>query len=104
MNQPSDWISLSTNVMGDSCVMPLGDIITDERTPDPSAVVEVQDFVEFVIRCIPPSQALFITHYFLGGVTMEKLGREIHLTESRVSQLVSLAIRTVRPPCMREAA
>ena len=57
---------------------------------------EVQHRVRLAITALPPRERKVITRYYFGEVTMKKIGEEIGVNESRVSQLHARAVQRLR--------
>ena len=57
---------------------------------------EVQHRVRSAITALPPRERKVITLYYFGEVTMKKIGEEIGVNESRVSQLHARAVQRLR--------
>lgn len=57
---------------------------------------EVQHRVRVAITALPPRERKVITLYYFGEVTMKKIGEEIGVNESRVSQLHARAVQRLR--------
>ena len=57
---------------------------------------EIQRRVRTAITALPPRERKVITLYYFGDVTMKKIGEEIGVNESRVSQLHARAVQRLR--------
>ena len=57
---------------------------------------EIQRRVRAAITALPPQERRVITLYYFGDVTMKKIGEEIGVNESRVSQLHARAVQRLR--------
>ena len=57
---------------------------------------EVQNRVRAAITALPPRERKVITLYYFGEVTMKRIGEEIGVNESRVSQLHARAVQRLR--------
>ena len=57
---------------------------------------EIQRRVRTAITALPPRERRVITLYYFGDVTMKKIGEEIGVNESRVSQLHARAVQRLR--------
>ena len=57
---------------------------------------EVQNRVRAAITTLPPRERKVIALYYFGEVTMKKIGEEIGVNESRVSQLHARAVQRLR--------
>jgi RNA polymerase sigma factor for flagellar operon FliA len=57
---------------------------------------EVQSRVRAAITALPPRERKVIAFYYFGEVTMKKIGEEIGVNESRVSQLHARAVQRLR--------
>jgi len=57
---------------------------------------EIQRRVRAAITALPPREGKVITLYYFGEVTMKKIGEQIGVNESRVSQLHARAVQRLR--------
>ena len=57
---------------------------------------EVRDRVRGAVAALPPRERKVVGMYYFGDVTMKKIGQEIGVNESRVSQLHARAVQRLR--------
>lgn len=74
----------------------LGELLIDHRHEGPGDAIERRDLIAHVFSFLPCKYAIFITHYWLDGLTMKQIGSRMGYSESRVSQLVGNAIQCAR--------
>ena len=77
----------------------LGELVTDTVNLEPSEALEERElrgYLRDAIALLPERHRLVIIGYFLEGRTSADLARFLGVTESRVSQLRSEAIETLR--------
>lgn len=74
----------------------LGELLVDHRHEGPGDAIERRDLIAHVFTFLPTQHAIFITHYWLDGLTMKQIGKRLGYSESRVSQLMAKAIESAR--------
>jgi RNA polymerase sigma factor FliA len=77
----------------------LVDVLTDRGAVEPSEELEIRElhaYLRDAVNLLPERQRLVITGYFLEGKTSIDLARFLGVTESRISQLRSEALRNLR--------
>ncbi|MDH3607166.1 MAG: FliA/WhiG family RNA polymerase sigma factor [Acidimicrobiia bacterium] len=77
----------------------LVDILSDENAVEPSEELETRELHNYLrdaVKLLPERQRLVIVGYFLEGKTSRELARFLGVTESRVSQLRSEALRNLK--------
>ncbi|MEM1057734.1 MAG: FliA/WhiG family RNA polymerase sigma factor [Verrucomicrobiota bacterium] len=77
----------------------LQDILSDPNSVDPSERVEQRDDVALVrslLEQLNPQQLQVIKLYYLDGLRGKDIARKLKLTESRISQLHTLALSKLR--------
>jgi RNA polymerase sigma factor for flagellar operon FliA len=77
----------------------LVDVLTDRGAVEPSEELEARElhaYLRDAVKLLPERQRLVITGYFLEGKTSLDLARFLGVTESRISQLRSEALRNLR--------
>jgi RNA polymerase sigma factor FliA len=75
------------------------DTLTDERAPDPAAVMdqtELRERIAAAIRRLPERERLVIALYYYENLTLREIGEVLSVTESRVSQLHTKAVLRLR--------
>lgn len=77
----------------------LVDVIEDVRSPEPAAELEKRElhaYLRDALALLPERQRLVIVGYFLQEQTSQDLARFLGVTESRVSQMRTEALETLR--------
>ena len=77
----------------------LVDILSDDSAVEPSEELETRElhtYLRDAVKLLPERQRLVIVGYFLEGKTSKELARFLGVTESRVSQLRSEALRNLK--------
>ncbi len=77
----------------------LPDVCLPPEAPAPDRIyehVETRDRVRRAIAALPPRERKVITLYYYRDVTMKRIGAEIGVNESRVSQLHARAIQRLK--------
>ncbi|MDX9766904.1 MAG: RNA polymerase sigma factor RpoS [Ectothiorhodospiraceae bacterium] len=82
---------------------PLLDVIPDEQTPEPSALIQDEDIVHFVDEWLgeldEKQREVIVRRFGLHGferATLEEVGRELGVTRERVRQIQMEALRRLR--------
>jgi len=77
----------------------VGDVLADPRASDPSGSFEKQEN-RFVladsINRLPDRERLVVTLYYYEGLTLAEIGRVLSVTESRVCQIHTKAVMSLR--------
>lgn len=84
---------------GDEEMKELGDFIPDEGDTSPHELLEqqeVRDLLADRIDTLPDKERMVVSLYYFKGMTMKEVGNLLGVTESRVSQLHSSAIKKLR--------
>jgi RNA polymerase sigma factor for flagellar operon FliA len=74
-------------------------VLAPAESPSPEHIFqtrELRDRVRLAIASLPPRERKVIGLYYYGDATMKKIGAEIGVNESRVSQLHARAIQRLR--------
>ena len=88
---------LATGDSVDEASLPPVLVPSEPPAPDKSyELEEVRERVRVAISALPPRERKVIGLYYFGEVTMKRIGAEIGVNESRVSQLHSRAIQRLR--------
>ncbi|MEZ5341175.1 MAG: FliA/WhiG family RNA polymerase sigma factor [Acidimicrobiales bacterium] len=77
----------------------LVDILQDRSSPEPLEELETRELHSYLrdaVHLLPERQRLVIVGYFLEGKTSQDLARFLGVTESRISQLRSEALRNLK--------
>ena len=80
-------------------------VMVPSKPPSPDKAVEqgeVKSRVRAAIKSLPPRERKVIGLYYSGEVTMKRIGTEIGVNESRVSQLHTRAINKLRKALAQE--
>ena len=80
-------------------VLRWGDLIPDFRSPDPLEEVERGEAREILARAVeelPERDKLVLALYYQEGLTLKEIGRVLEVTESRVCQLHSRALKKLK--------
>lgn len=77
----------------------LVDVLQDRSSIDPSEELETRElhaYLRDAVKLLPERQRFVIVGYFLEGKTSQEIARFLGVTESRVSQLRSEALRNLK--------
>lgn len=77
----------------------LVDVLSDRNAVEPSEELETRELHNYLrdaVELLPERQRLVIMGYFLEGKTSQDLARFLGVTESRISQLRSEALRSLK--------
>ncbi len=77
----------------------LVDVLEDQHSVEPSEELETRElhaYLRDAVGLLPERQRFVITGYFLEGKTSQDLARFLGVTESRISQLRSEALRNLK--------
>ena len=88
---------LATNDASDEMLLPA--MLVPPESPSPDRLYEedeVRRRVRAAIATLPPRERRVIGLYYFGDVTMKRIGAEIGVNESRVSQLHARAVQRLR--------
>jgi RNA polymerase sigma factor for flagellar operon FliA len=88
---------LATNDPSDEAMLPA--MLVPPESPSPDRIyeeAEVRRRVRAAIATLPPREQRVIDLYYFGDVTMKRIGAEIGVNESRVSQLHARAVQRLR--------
>lgn len=89
--------SLSTAVYDDSQrPIEIGDAIPDETQDSPDRRLESMDELRDALTGLSKIERLILLMYYYAGVTMREVGRNLGLSESRVSQIHSELMNRIR--------
>ena len=94
-------LSLSKSVSGedDQDVIQLEDIVNDPNCKDALEVIENDESREVLLETIdglPDQQRLVVSLYYYEEMTLKEIGEALHISESRVSQIHTRAVKTLR--------
>ncbi len=88
-------LALEYEVSDDEEQLTLIDVLTDDKTPEPSEELETRElraFLRDAVGLLPERHRLVVTGYFLEGRKSHELAVLLGVTESRISQLRSEAL------------
>lgn len=74
----------------------VGDILEDLRGIDPTGQAQSQDLLQLVTRGMNRNERLLIILRYYEGLTMQQIGKQLGLTESRISQMHKDIVRRLR--------
>ena len=77
----------------------LGDTLQDHRTPDPAGSFETRETKYLLARAIDQlgeREKIVLVLYYYENMTLAEIGRVLGVTESRISQMHSAAMRRLR--------
>ena len=94
-------LSLSKSVSNDEDqdVIQLEDIVDDPNHKDALEVIETDEAREVLLETIdglPEQQRLVVSLYYYEEMTLKEIGEALHISESRVSQIHTRAVKTLR--------
>jgi len=94
-------LSLSKSVSGDEDqdVIQLEDIVDDPNHKDALEVIETDEAREVLLDTVdglPEQQRLVVSLYYYEEMTLKEIGEALHISESRVSQIHTRAVKTLR--------
>ncbi|QDT94290.1 FliA/WhiG family RNA polymerase sigma factor [Gimesia algae] len=65
----------------------VGDILEDLRSEDPTGPMQSRDLMQLVTRGLNRQERLLIILYYYENLSMSQVGKQLGLTESRISQM-----------------
>ena len=77
----------------------LHDLIGDNSATDPASAAEVAEVRARLVRAIEDlgeQERVVTTFYYYEGLTLKEIGRVLHLTEGRISQILHSALAQLR--------
>jgi len=104
--QTAHVLALDDSLPGeDSSQVRKGDRISSNSAPDPSKVAELLERKELVVQAIlalPDKQQQVLNLYYYEELTLKEIGAVLDVSESRICQIHSAAMKALRK-AMREA-
>jgi RNA polymerase sigma factor for flagellar operon FliA len=89
----------------DEASLPAVLVPSEPESPDQAYVrLETRERVNRAISALPPRERRLIDLYYFGDVTMKRIGAELGVNESRVSQLHARAIQRLRKSLVTDVA
>ena len=92
-------VSLESVVFSDDEDVNLMGIVEDKNSPSPHDAYEEQEKVEVLAQCIEKlkeKDRIILNLYYYEGLTLREIGEVLEVSESRVCQLHSRAIKNLR--------
>ena len=77
----------------------VGDVVPDQKGMDPEAAFQVEEMKRVladIIGRLPDRERLVVTLYYYEGLTLAEIGRVLGVTESRVCQIHTKAVMSLR--------
>ena len=84
----------------------LHDLIGDHAATDPASAAEVAEVRTRLVRAIEglgEQERVVTTFYYYEGLTLKEIGRVLHLTEGRISQILHSALVRLRQSLAEES-
>ena len=84
---------------GDRDSASLGDLVADPKTSDPGGGHDQQEMRHFLadaISRLPDRERLVVTLYYYEGLTLAEIGNVLAVTESRICQIHTKAVMSLR--------
>lgn len=97
-------VSLENVIFTDDDDVSLMGIIEDKKSPSPDNIIENKEKVEILTKAISmlkEKDRLVLNLYYYEELTLKEIGKVLEVSESRVCQLHSRAIRNLRE-CMKK--
>ncbi|WP_294374503.1 FliA/WhiG family RNA polymerase sigma factor [uncultured Clostridium sp.] len=97
-------VSLENVIFSDDDDVNLMGIIEDKNSPSPDSYLEDKEKVEILaqaIELLKEKDRMILNLYYYEGLTLKEIGKVLDVSESRVCQLHSRAIRNLRG-CMKQ--
>jgi RNA polymerase sigma factor for flagellar operon FliA len=92
-------LSKSVSTDEDQDFVQLEDIVDDPTTKDVLEVLESEEAREVLLKTIdhlPEQQRLVVALYYYEEMTLKEIGEALHISESRVSQIHTRAVKTLK--------
>ncbi len=92
-------VSIDRAVGGDEGGPTFNDLLSDERIPAPDDRIKSTDRREVLraaLQSLPEQQRIVLTLYYYEELTLRQIAEVLHVTESRISQVRTAAIKTLR--------
>ena len=97
-------VSLENVIFSDDEDINLMGVIEDKNSPSPDSYLEDKEKLEILTRAIEllkEKDRMILNLYYYEGLTLKEIGKVLEVSESRVCQLHSRAIRNLRE-CMKK--
>lgn len=88
--------SLSARIGGDDGDAEMADVISSPRSQEPLMAVGRSDMFDQLTGSVSPRERMILVEYYERGLTLREIGEMLGLTESRVSQIHSNAMDSLR--------
>lgn len=85
--------------LADGEVLRWGDMIQDPASPDPLEVIEKEEGRQLLVKAInelPDKDRIVLSLYYKEGLTLKEIGKVLEVSESRVCQLHTRALKRLR--------
>ena len=97
-------VSLENVIFSDDEDINLMGVIEDKNSPSPDSYLEDKEKLEVLtqaIELLKEKDRMILNLYYYEGLTLKEIGKVLEVSESRVCQLHSRAIRNLRE-CMKK--
>ncbi|WP_294393172.1 FliA/WhiG family RNA polymerase sigma factor [uncultured Clostridium sp.] len=97
-------VSLENVIFSDDEDINLMGVIEDKNSPSPDSYLEDKERIEILteaIELLKEKDRMILNLYYYEGLTLKEIGKVLEVSESRVCQLHSRAIRNLRE-CMKK--
>lgn len=92
-------LSLDDIIFSDDEDIPIKGIIEDKNSPSPEKTLEEKEEIEMLekaIEMLNEKDKMILSLYYYEGLTLKEIGKILEVSESRICQLHSRAIRNLR--------
>lgn len=92
-------VSLETIIYSEDDDVTFMGLVEDKTTPSPESSLEEKEKIEILSQCIEKlkeKDRLVLNLYYFEGLTLKEIGNVLEVSESRICQLHSRAIRNLR--------
>jgi RNA polymerase sigma factor for flagellar operon FliA len=92
-------LSKAVSTEDDQDYIQLEDIVDDPTQTDALEVIESEQAREVLLETIdglPEQQRLVVALYYYEEMTLKEIGEALHISESRVSQIHTRAVKTLK--------
>ena len=88
--------SLSARLGDEDGDIEMSDVIPSPRSQEPLVAVGRSDMFDQLTGSVSPRERMILINYYEQGLTLREIGEMLGLTESRVSQIHSSAMDSLR--------
>lgn len=96
MMRPTGLVSLESLLSTDDGESGRSDCIADNRASNPFDAVQLSDSRTFFMNSLGETERMIVTYYYYEQLTMRQIGENLNISESRVSQIHSAALKRLR--------